>query len=146
MSASEAASKISTNGLSTLYGTLDMDADTIVAQTYPSYTATLYKTGVVVLYPEGVTESQFLTTKVPNLSGMTAIECIEACLDLNLNCKIDKDSDIEGICTAQSVTSGSTVYAGDIIYVTLTSTGSNSQPTPTPPDALPPENHDDDDT
>ena len=117
MSASEAASKISTNGLSTLYGTLDMDADTIIAQTYPSYTATLYKTGVVVLYPEGVTESQFLTTKVPNLSGMTAIECIEACLDLNLNCKID--GDVGGVCVSQDYAIGETVYAGEIIHVTL---------------------------
>jgi stage V sporulation protein D (sporulation-specific penicillin-binding protein) len=117
MTASEAASKISTNGLSTLYGTLDMDADTIVAQTYPSYTATLYKTGVVVMYPEGVTESQFLTTKVPNLSGMTAIECIEACLDLNLNCKID--GDVGGVCVSQDYAIGETVYAGEIIHVTL---------------------------
>ncbi len=117
MTASEAASKISTNGLSTLYGTLDMDADTIVYQTYPSYTATLYKTGVVVMYPEGVTESQFLTTKVPNLSGMTAIECIEACLDLNLNCKID--GDVGGVCTEQDYAIGETVYAGEIIHVTL---------------------------
>ncbi len=117
MSASEAASKISTNGLSTLYGSLDMDADTIVAQTYPSYTATLYKTGVVVMYPEGVTESQFLTTKVPNLSGMTAIECIEACLDLNLNCKID--GDVGGVCVSQDYAIGDTVYAGEIIHVTL---------------------------
>jgi len=117
MTASEAASKISTNGLSTLYGTLDMDADTIIAQTYPSYTATLYKTGVVVMYPEGVTESQFLTTKVPNLTGMTAIECIEACLDLNLNCKID--GDVGGVCVAQDYALGETVYAGEIIHVTL---------------------------
>ena len=117
MSASEAASKISTNGLSTLYGSLDMDADTIVAQTYPSYTATLYKTGVVVMYPEGVTESQFITTKVPNLSGMTAIECIEACLDLNLNCKID--GDVGGVCVSQDYAIGETVYAGEIIHVTL---------------------------
>ena len=125
---------------------MDMTPETIVARTYPDYYHTLYKTGVVVLYPEGISDEQMLTTRVPNMIGMSAIECIEACLKMNLNCKIDKDSDIEGICTAQSVTSGSTVYAGDIIYVTLTSTGSNSQPTPTPPDALPPENHDDDDT
>ena len=146
MPASQAASRISVNGLSTLYGTMDMTPETIVARTYPDYYHTLYKTGVVVLYPEGISDEQMLTTRVPNMIGMSAIECIEACLKMNLNCKIDKDSDIEGICTAQSVTSGSTVYAGDIIYVTLTSTGSNSQPTPTPPDALPPENHDDDDT
>jgi stage V sporulation protein D (sporulation-specific penicillin-binding protein) len=99
-----------------------------------------------------------LTTRVPNMIGMSAIECIEACLKMNLNCKINSDSDIEGICTAQSVTSGSTVYAGDIIYVTLTNTGTVSQPQPTPTptpvpggedgvtDALPPEHHDEDDT
>ena len=158
MPASQAASRISVNGLSTLYGTLDMTSDTIVARTYPDYYHTLYKTGVVVLYPEGVSQEQMLTTRVPNMIGMSAIECIEACLKMNLNCKINSDSDIEGICTAQSVTSGSTVYAGDIIYVTLTNTGTVSQPQPTPTptpvpggedgvtDALPPEHHDEDDT
>ncbi|MDO4421157.1 MAG: penicillin-binding transpeptidase domain-containing protein [Eubacteriales bacterium] len=158
MPASQAASRISVNGLSTLYGTLDMTSDTIVARTYPDYYHTLYKTGVVVLYPEGVSQEQMLTTRVPNMIGMSAIECIEACLKMNLNCKINSDSDIEGICTAQSVTSGSTVYAGDIIYVTLTNNGTVSQPQPTPTptpvpggedgvtDALPPEHHDEDDT
>ena len=146
MPASQAASRISVNGLSTLYGTIDMNPDTIVARTYPDYYHTLYKTGVVVLYPEGVSEDQMLTTRVPNMIGMSAIECIEACLKMNLNCKID--GDIDGLCVSQSVSSGSTVYAGDIIYVTLSNAGtaSQSQPTATPTPALPPENHDEDDT
>jgi stage V sporulation protein D (sporulation-specific penicillin-binding protein) len=120
--ASQAASKISVNGLSTLYGTLDMNSETIVARTYPDYYKTLYKTGVVVLYPENVSEEEMLTTRVPNMAGMSAIECIEACLKMNLNCKIDKDSDIKGVCISQSVPSGQTVKAGDIIYVKLSST------------------------
>ena len=117
MTASEAASKLSTNGLSVLYGSLDMDADTYIGKTYPSYTATLYKTGVVVMYPYDITDDQMLTTKVPNLSGMTAIECIEACLDLNLNCKIE--GDVGGVCVSQDYAIGDTVYAGEIIHVTL---------------------------
>ena len=117
MTASEAASRVSTNGLSTIYGTIDMTSDTIVARTYPSYTETLYKTGVVILYPEGVTEDQMLTTRVPNMAGMSAIECIEACLDLNLNCKIS--GEVTGICTGQSVAPGTQVLAGEIINVTL---------------------------
>ncbi|MBR4404100.1 MAG: hypothetical protein IKT10_03210 [Clostridiales bacterium] len=123
MPASQAASKISVNGLSTLYGTLDMTPDTIVAKTYPDFYHTLYKTGVVVLYPENVTEDQMLTTRVPNMAGMSAIECIEACVKMNLNCKIDKDSDIKGVCISQSVAPGQTAYAGDIIYVSLSRTG-----------------------
>lgn len=119
--ASQAASKISVNGLSTLYGTLDMNSETIVARTYPDYYHTLYKTGVVVLYPENVSEEEMLTTRVPNMAGMSAIECIEACLKMNLNCKIDKNSDIKGVCVSQSVASGMTVKAGDIIYVKLSS-------------------------
>ena len=121
--ASQAASKISVNGLSTLYGTLDMTPDTIVGRTYPDYYKTLYKTGVVVLYPENVPDDQMLTTRVPNMNGMSAIECIEACLKMNLNCKIDKDSDIKGVCISQSVAAGQTAYAGDIIYVSLSRTG-----------------------
>ena len=122
--ASQAASKISVNGLSTLYGTLDMNSETIVARTYPDYYKTLYKTGVVVLYPENVSEEEMLTTRVPNMAGMSAIECVEACLKMNLNCKIDKDSDIKGVCVSQSVASGQTVKAGEIIHVKLSSTAS----------------------
>ena len=142
MPASQASSKISVNGLSTLYGTLDMTPETIIARTYPDYYHTLYKTGIVVLYPEGISEEEMLTTRVPNMTGMSAIECIEACLKMNLNCKISSDSDIEGICVSQSVTSGSTVYAGDIIYVTLENTSNNSADVGRT-DALPPDNHDD---
>lgn len=160
MPASQAASRISVNGLSTLYGTMDMTPDTIIKTTHPDYTYTLYKTGIVVLYPEGVSKDDWLTTRVPNMTGMSAIECIEACLKVNLNCKIDKDSDIEGICISQSVPAGSTVYAGDIIYVTLSSTVSPSYTAPDETtvnnnsnnggedgrvDALPPDNDDDDD-
>ena len=156
--ASQAASRISVNGLSTLYGTMDMTSDTIVGTTHPDYTYMLYKTGIVVLYPYGVTKDEWLTTRVPNMTGMSAIECIEACLKLNLNCKIDSESDITGICYEQSVPSGTIVYAGDIIYVKLsnTITPSYAQATPTPVDtssgndedgriALPPENNGDDD-
>ena len=152
MPASQAASKISVNGLSTLYGTIDMSPETIVARTYPDYYHTLYKTGIVVLYPEGVSDEEMLTTRVPNMTGMSAIECIEACLKMNLNCKIDSDSDIEGLCVSQSVASGTTVYAGDIIYVTLSdsgksqSGGSSDDGSADRPDALPPENHDEEDT
>ena len=85
-----------------------------------------------------------LTTRVPNMSGMSAIECIEACLKMNLNCKIDGDSDIEGLCIAQSVPSGSTVYAGDIIVVTLSNAGNGSSQTTDRTDALPPDTHDED--
>ena len=156
--AAAAASKLSVNGLSVLYGTLDMTPDTIIATTHPDYTHMLYKTGVVVMYPAGVSKEDWLTTRVPNMAGMSAIECIEACRKLNLNCKIDTDnSDIEGLCYEQSVASGPTVYAGDIIYVKLSNTVSPTytQPTATPvpggndedgrTDALPADNDDDDD-
>ncbi len=119
MTASEASSRISTNGLTAIYGTLDMTADTVIARTYPDDTQTLYKTGVVVMYPDGVTEDQMLTTRVPNMSGMSAIECIEACIKLDLNCKVE--GDVSGSCIAQSEDSGATVLAGDIIKVTLSS-------------------------
>ena len=76
--------------------------------------------------------------------GMSAIECIEACLKMNLNCKIDSDSDIKGLCVAQSVPSGSTVKAGEIIYVTLSGTDDGSEDEGRT-DALPPENHDEED-
>ncbi len=123
MPASQAASRVAVNGLSTLYGTMDMTPETIVDRTYPDYSHTLYKTGVVVLYPKDVSQEEMLTTRVPNMIGMSAIECIEACLKMNLNCKIDKNSDIQGVCVVQSVASGMTAYAGDIIKVTLSTSG-----------------------
>ena len=161
MPASQAASRIAINGLSTLYGTMDMNSDTIVATTHPDYTNTLYKTGIVVMYPAGVTKDQWLTTRVPNMTGMSAIECIEACLKMNLNCKIDSDSDIRGLCVSQSVASGSTAYAGDIIHVTLSTSagtttnvyddnntvnnGGYTADEDGRTDVLPPDRHDEDD-
>ena len=121
---SEASSALSVNGLTTIYGTLDMNSNTVVARTYPDYTNTLYKTGVVVMYPEGVTEDQMLTTRVPNLKGMNAIECIEALKKMNLNCKIE--GDVTGICVEQSEDLGAVVRAGKIIKVTM----GNSLPDP----------------
>ncbi|MBO4460040.1 MAG: peptidoglycan glycosyltransferase [Clostridiales bacterium] len=118
--ASEASSSLSVNGLTTINGTLDMNSDTIIARTYPNYTNTLYKTGVVVMYPDGVSEDQMLTTRVPNLKGMTAIECIEALKQMNLNCKVD--GDVTGICVEQSESLGTTVLAGSIIKVTMGNT------------------------
>ena len=158
--ASRAASDVSKNGLSTLYGTMDMTTETIIGSTHPNSDYELYKTGVVVMYPEGVTKDDWLVTRVPNLAGMTAIECIEACMKMNLNCKFNLDEmseeDIKGVCVYQSETSGSTVYAGDIIYVTLEVPESDAVEETAPStgstysedgviDALPPDNGDEDD-
>ena len=123
MAASKAASTIAINGLSTLYGTVDMTPETIIAKTYPSYTQKLYKTGIVIMYPEDVTEDQMLTSRVPNMLGMNAIECIEACRKVNLNCKIK--GDVMGICVSQNQNAGSTVLSGEVITVTLDSNGAN---------------------
>lgn len=133
MTAAEASSTIGTNGISTIYGTTDMTADSIVSFTYPSIDATLYNTGIVVLYPDGVTEEEMLTTTVPNLIGKSAMECIEALRDANLNCYID--GEITGVCSAQSVEVGTEQKAGTIITVTLSASGTPvSTPTPTPGD------------
>jgi stage V sporulation protein D (sporulation-specific penicillin-binding protein) len=123
MAASKAASTIAINGLSTIYGTVDMTPETIIAKTYPSYTQKLYKTGIVIMYPEDVTEDQMLTSRVPNMLGMNAIECIEACRKVNLNCKIK--GDIMGICVSQNQNAGSTVLSGEVITVTLDADGAN---------------------
>ena len=95
------------------------------------------------------------------MTGMSAIECIEACLKMNLNCKIDSDSDIRGLCVSQSVASGSTAYAGDIIHVTLSTSagtttnlyddnntvnnGGYTADEDGRTDVLPPDRHDEDD-
>ena len=135
MNASKASSTIAFNGLSTLYGTVDMTPDTIIARTYPSYTQRLYKTGIVIMYPEDITEDQMLKSRVPNLVGMNAIECIEALRKVNLNCKIK--GDVMGICVSQNQNAGSTVLSGEVITVTLDSNGANligiNRKTPTVP-------------
>ena len=134
MAASKAASTIAVNGLSTIYGTVDMTPETKIARTYPSYTQKLYKTGIVIMYPEDVTEEQMLTSRVPNMVGMNAVECIEACRKVNLNCKIK--GDVTGLCTTQNQNAGSTVLSGEVITVTLDSNGASAlginRKTPTP--------------
>ena len=57
---------------------------------------------------------------MPNLSGKTAIECMEALRDANLNCLIE--GDVMGICVSQSDMAGSTVFSGSIVTVTLEDT------------------------
>lgn len=130
MSAANASSKIGANGISTIYGTPQMDADTIVSFTYPSIDATLYSTGIVVLYPEGVADDEMLRTTVPNLTGKNAVECMQALKEMNLNCNIV--GDVTGVCIDQSVAFGDSVLAGEIITVTL-GDASSITPTPTPP-------------
>ena len=123
MAASKAASTIAINGLSTIYGTVDMTPETKIARTYPSYTQKLYKTGIVIMYPEDITEDQMLTSRVPNMVGMNAVECIEACRKVNLNCKIK--GDVTGICVSQNQSAGTTVLSGEVIVVTLDNNGAN---------------------
>ena len=119
LSATEAASRIGYNGISCVYGATNMTAETIVGYTYPSTDAQLYSSGIVMLYPEGE-NVQMLTSSVPNLAGKTAIECMEALRDANLNCAIE--GDVMGICTMQSDLPGATVFSGSIVTVTLENT------------------------
>ena len=119
LTATEAASRIGYNGISCVYGTTTMTADTVVGATYPSTDAQLYSSGIVMLYPES-DNIQMLSSTVPNLSGKTAIECMEALRDANLNCYIE--GDVMGICVSQSESYGSTVFSGSIVTVTLEDT------------------------
>lgn len=75
------------------------------------------------MYPEDVTEDQMLHSRVPNMLGMNAIECIEACRKVNLNCKIK--GDVMGICVSQNQNAGTTVLSGEVITVTLDANGGN---------------------
>ena len=115
--ASEASSTIGRNGISTIYGTSDMTSDTIIGFTYPGTDAMLYGTGVVIMYPTTVAESEMLKTTVPNLSGKSAMECISTLKDMNLNCTIS--GDITGICTSQGESPGTEVLMGTIVSVNL---------------------------
>jgi len=118
LTATEASSRIGYNGISSVYGSTSMTADTIVGYTYPSTDSQLYSSGIVMLYPEG--DIQMLTSTVPNLSGKTAVECMETLRDANLNCVIE--GDVEGVCVSQSDLSGSVVFSGTIVTVTLENT------------------------
>lgn len=118
MTVSDAISAIgSSGGISTINGSVDMNQESIVEFTYPGIYDTLYSSGFVILYPAGTTESQMLTSTVPNLIGKNAAECIETLRDSNLNCHIS--GDVRGICTAQDIAYLETVYSGSIITVTL---------------------------
>ncbi len=134
MSAAQASSTIGRNGISTIYGSVDMNAESVVSFTYPGTDATLYSTGIVILYPEGTTEGQMLTTTVPNLRGKSAMECIEALRDSNLNCIID--GDVAGVCTDQDMEYMQEVYAGSIVKVTLSEERLTPTPTPSSNDPL----------
>lgn len=126
--ASSAISKV--GGHTTVYGTLDMNSETIIGSTYPDIYHDLYKNSIVILYPAGITKEQMLTTRVPNLIGMSALECIDALRKVNLNCDFgDSESQITGVCVAQSSASGSTVFAGEIIKVTLSTVAVNTEQT-----------------
>ena len=133
---SDASSQISINGQTPIYGNAEMTPDTVVGWTYPDYKHKLYATGVVVLYPAEVPEDQMLKTVVPNMYGMTAIECIEACKQANLNCEIS--GDVTGVCLEQEIVMGTSVPAGEIVKVTMGSadkldpSGNAPQQTPTP--------------
>ena len=133
LSATEAASRIGYNGISCVYGATDMTAETIVGYTYPSTDAQLYSSGIVMLYPEGE-NAQMLTSTVPNLSGKTAIECMEALRDANLNCYIE--GDVMGICVSQGELPNSTVFSGTVVTVTLEDTNvvPDSDVAPTEPE------------
>lgn len=119
LTATEASSRIGYNGISCVYGSTSMTADTIVGYTYPSTDAQLYSNGIVMIYPES-DNVQMLSSTVPNLSGKTAIECMEALRDANLNCYIE--GDVMGICVMQSEPVGSTCFSGSIVTVTLEDT------------------------
>ena len=133
LSATEAASRIGYNGISCVYGAANMTAETIVGYTYPSTDAQLYSSGIVMLYPEGE-NTQMLTSTVPNLSGKTAIECMEALRDANLNCYIE--GDVMGICVSQGELPNSTVFSGTVVTVTLEDTNvvPDSDVAPTEPE------------
>lgn len=115
--ASEATSKIAVNGITAIYGTADMKPDTPIAFTYPDYTKTLYAGGIVLLYPDGTTNDMMQKSRVPNMEGMSAIECVEALKSNNLNCKIK--GDVKGVCSGQSESAGTMVLSGEIIEVTM---------------------------
>ena len=127
MPVSQAGSTIGPNGIKTINATPDMTPDTIVGFTYPGTEATLYSTGIVILYPENATEEDMLHTTVPQLNGKNAVECMQTLKDMNLNCNIE--GDVKGICVAQSKDVGTQLLAGEIITVTLQDP---SEPTPAP--------------
>ena len=129
MPVSQASSTIGPNGIKTINATPDMTPDTIVGFTYPGTEATLYSTGIVILYPENVSEEDMLHTTVPQLNGKNAVECMQTLKDMNLNCNIQ--GDVKGVCVAQSQEVGTQLLAGEIITVTLQDP---SAPTPTPAD------------
>lgn len=130
-SASKASSNLASNGVTTIYGAENMDAETIVGFTYPSSTDYLYTSGsaIVVLYPEGATSDDMINTSVPSLTGKNAVECFNSLSSCNLN--IRYEGDISGVCIAQSYNYLETIPAGSIVTVVM---GAANEITPVPED------------
>lgn len=141
--AANAHFQLSKNEITAVNGDAKMTGDTIVGFTYPSaYNSQLYRKGVVILYPEGTPDDKMLKTKVPDLTGKNALECIETLKDSYLNCKFklpdagtEGADDYAGVCVAQDHAASSETLAGEIIEVTLVKEDApTATPTPSPED------------
>ena len=105
-------------GFTVLDGTGSMSLDTIVGTMYYGQEETVYKSSVIVLYPDTVSEEDMNKTPIPNFTGMNIIECRKMAKQYGLNFIVE--GNLQGTVVSQSPP-GSVGLASDLT------------PTPTPP-------------
>ena len=105
-------------GFTVLDGTGSMSLDTIVGTMYYGQEETVYKSSVIVLYPDTVSEEDMNKTPIPNFTGMNIIECRKMAKQYGLNFIVE--GNLQGTVVSQSPP-GSVGLASD------------PTPTPTPP-------------
>lgn len=95
-----------------------MSLDTIVGTMYYGQEETVYKSSVIVLYPDTVSEEDMNKTPIPNFTGMNIIECRKMAKQYGLNFIVE--GNLQGTVVSQSPPGSAGVE-------------SDPTPTPTPP-------------
>ena len=81
-----------------------MTGASIVGMMYPGIHDTLYRSGVVILYPMAISNAEMPQVEVPDFTGMTLIECIRLAQENNLNISVTGDP--TGVAVSQDPARG----------------------------------------
>ncbi|HOO61317.1 MAG TPA: penicillin-binding transpeptidase domain-containing protein [Bacillota bacterium] len=100
----EAKTKLTAQGFTVVDGSNSMTGASIVGMMYPGIHDTLYRSGVVILYPMAISNAEMPQVEVPDFTGMTLIECIRLAQENNLNISVTGDP--TGVAVSQDPARG----------------------------------------